>query len=109
MIWFIVSIVALPFAVWRLSSLLVSESGPFNIMDKFRYLIGIRYNEHNQIYGKNTFADLFTCVWCVSVWVSAFLVIITVINNFTGAMINIMLAGSCIAIIIDTILEKENG
>lgn len=109
MIWFIVSIIALPFAVWRLSSLFVSESGPFNIMDRFRHFIGIRYNEYNQVYGTNTFADLFTCVWCMSVWVSAFLVIITVINSFIGAMINLALAGSCIAIIIDTILEKENG
>lgn len=107
--WFVVAILALPFAVWRLSSIFVSESGPFNIMDKVRYRVGIRYNEYNQVYGTNTFADLFTCVWCMSVWVSALLVIIMIIDSFVGAMINIALAGSCIAIIIDTILEKENG
>lgn len=107
--WFLVSIIALPFAVWRLSSLFVSESGPFDIMDKIRYRVGIRYNEYNQIYTINTFADLFSCVWCMSVWVSAFLVIITIIDNFAGAMINVALAGSCIAIMIDTILEKDNG
>lgn len=107
--WFLVSIIALPFAVWRLSSILVSESGPFDMMDKLRYRVGIRYNEYNQVYGTNTFADLFTCIWCMSVWVSAILVIITMANDFIGAMINVALAGSCIAILIDTILEKENG
>lgn len=107
--WFIVAIIALPFAVWRLSSLLVSESGPFDIMDKIRHRVGIRYNEYNQVYGTNTFADLFTCIWCMSVWVSALLVIIMMIDSFAGAIVNLILAGSCSAIIIDTILEKENG
>lgn len=63
--WFFV----LSLAVWRISALLVIEDGPFDIFARFRRFIGVRYRENNTAYGTNVIAQLFTCVWCLSIWV----------------------------------------
>lgn len=59
----------LSLATWRISSLLVNESGPFGLFAWIRYWVGVQYNEHSQPYATNDFAELFTCLWCFSVWV----------------------------------------
>lgn len=58
-------------AVWRVSSLLVNEVGPFEIFARFRYAIGVRTGEYLICYGKGI-AGAFCCIWCISVWVAAF-------------------------------------
>jgi len=55
-------------AAWRIAHLLVHEDGPWDIVAKFRRLIGVRTDEYSQVYGKNQIAKLFTCVWCLSIW-----------------------------------------
>lgn len=59
---FLVAILALP--LWRLSSLLRFEDGPFEILFKFRKAIGIDENK----YPANTVTGIFTCTACFSVW-----------------------------------------
>lgn len=66
-----VQLVVLALAVWRASSLLVQEEGPFEIFARFRYRIGVRYTKTNVAIGNNELAKLFTCVWCLSVWIGA--------------------------------------
>jgi hypothetical protein len=58
-------------AVWRVTSLLVNEDGPFDIFEKVRFFVGVRWDEHSEKYGKNVLGEAFTCVWCLSVWTSA--------------------------------------
>lgn len=60
--------IILMLATWRISSLLISEAGPFKILEWFRYQIGVRVDEYSQTYGTNEFAELFTCIWCLSIW-----------------------------------------
>ena len=100
-----VSLIALPFDVWRISSILVHEAGPFDIMDKLRYFIGIRYNSASEAYGTNTIAELFLCIWCMSVWVSALLVIIMLVLPTIGTIINIIFAASAMAILLEKIIN----
>lgn len=54
---------------WRLSYLIVYEDGPLELVARFRYAIGIRYDEYNQRRTSNELAKLFNCMFCTSVWV----------------------------------------
>lgn len=54
---------------WRLTSLLVSEEGPFDAFVQIRDAIGVSTDEFSQCVGENVFAKAFCCFWCASVWV----------------------------------------
>lgn len=55
-------------ATWRISHMLVWESGPFDILDRVRELwLPINFNRNTLKY---TMFKLFSCVYCMSVWVS---------------------------------------
>ena len=61
--------ILLVLATWRITSLVSLEDGPWDILAKFRYIVGVRYDEYSQpTIFKNTFAKGIVCVWCVSVW-----------------------------------------
>lgn len=66
-------------AGWRLANMLVNENGPWAIFSRLRYRIGLRPITAKDHTGKvvtqrvalNTWAELFACVWCMSVWTAA--------------------------------------
>ena len=101
----IVALLVLGLATWRISSLLVSEEGPFGILVKFRYIIGIRYDELSNPVGTNVIADLFTCVWCASVWIGLFFAILWFINHDLAFIVSFPFALSSVAVIIDQITK----
>ena len=74
MILLLVSILA----TWRVSSLLVNESGPYDILGRFRDWVGVAYDESSRPYGKNVVAAMLLCLWCTSFWVGAVIAILTV-------------------------------
>jgi hypothetical protein len=47
-------------AVWRVSHLLTSEAGPWNLLDRFRSKLTSSF-----------FHGLFDCFYCLSLWVAA--------------------------------------
>lgn len=59
-------------ATWRVSSLLVTERGPFDMLVWVRERMGIVHNQEKEpvIYPDRFLPQLFSCVWCVSVWVA---------------------------------------
>lgn len=57
-------------AAWRMTSLMVSEDGPWDILARFRSWIGVYYDARSVACGKNVIAQALTCEWCCSVWVS---------------------------------------
>lgn len=69
-------------AVWRLSSLFVHEDGPLEIFARLRDKIGVRYDEQSRPYGSNELAKVFTCVWCVSVWIGLLWALVFYPGNF---------------------------
>jgi len=72
----IVELVLLGFATWRLTSLLYREEGPFGIFVKLREKLGIQHIDGKPcIYPDRFWCKLFSCVWCLSVWVSATFVV----------------------------------
>lgn len=58
-------------AAWRLASLLVQEAGPYRAFERWRdWLGGRKFNPHIV-----TLRALFECVWCMSLWTSALLLL----------------------------------
>ena len=91
--------VVLALAVWRLSSLLAREEGPFCIFDKIRLRLGVRYDQNSEAYGTNNISKGLICVWCNSIWVG-FVASFIVSNTIEDVIIN-TLALSAAAIIIE--------
>ena len=58
-------------ANWRIASLLTNEDehGPYEILDKARWFVGIVYDTEGFPYATNEIAKLFMCVWCISIWI----------------------------------------
>ncbi len=55
--------------IWRISSLFVQEDGPFDVFLGIREKIGIAPGSPSAV--PDTFlGGLFSCVWCMSAWVS---------------------------------------
>ena len=54
---------------WRLSSLLVSERGIADVFGKLRDAVGVGYDEKSTPIASNELAELFLCVWCMSLWI----------------------------------------
>ncbi len=71
----IITLLILTVATWRLSSLLVDETGPFDAFAELRYWIGVRLDRESQTYGTNEIAKIFTCVWCMSIWIGIMLTV----------------------------------
>lgn len=75
-------------AVWRLSSLLVDEMGPLGVFDLIRRLAN-----------KLRLGGAFSCVWCMSVWVAALVVLAHVLAPaaaFYGALVLALSAGAVV-------------
>ncbi len=54
-------------AVWRISSLLVHEDGPWDVFVRLRKLAGVSSGP-DPVEGFLT--NLLSCVWCTSLWVA---------------------------------------
>lgn len=59
-------------AVWRLSSLLAREDGPFNIFARVRSFIFWSASSRSGPIGKlaTTVSEGIVCIWCNSIWFS---------------------------------------
>jgi type IV secretory pathway VirB3-like protein len=100
-------IIILSLAVWRVTSLLVSEDGPFNVFAKMRYLLGVRYNERSEPYGLNVVSEMLLCVWCASLWVALFAAIMYIFLGTIIIYVSLPFALSTGAVIIEKIVAGE--
>jgi len=59
-------------AIYRISSLLVAERGPWNVFTKIRERMGIEHRDGYPVAGKQDtyWTRLFACLWCMSVQVA---------------------------------------
>lgn len=80
----IITLIVLSLAVWRLTSLLVSEDGPYDVLVKVRIM-----------------TRAFSCLWCLSVWLGAAVVLAWYFVPFWTVVISLPLAISGAAIMID--------
>lgn len=87
-------------AVWRLSSLLANEDGPFDVFAKLRNLLGVEYDKNGESYGTTWISKGILCIRCNSIWVAA-IVALSLSDDFATWLIH-TLALSTTAIIIDS-------
>lgn len=74
-----VSLLILALASFNIANLLTREGG-FTLKGEpvlfvFRRWVGVRYNEYNDMYGETFFGELFSCIFCMSRWTSAFVMV----------------------------------
>jgi len=83
-------------ATWRLSSLLVNEDGPGKLLRRIRDWAGA-YELGDDDEPITSLGKLFACIWCMSVWVGAFLALVA-ITPFWIVLIPFALSAAAIAI-----------
>ena len=67
-----IDFIILALATWRMSSLLADEAGPFEVLERVRYHIGVRDTSDMIPYGTNELARGALCGWCNSIWIGFF-------------------------------------
>ena len=68
----LINFIIIAFSSFCLSQFVANDawSGPFNLLHKFRHLIGARYNETSQLVGNNVVAEALLCWVCSPIWIS---------------------------------------
>ena len=68
---------AIGLASWRVSSLLVQESGPGGVFLRVREWLGIEHTDGLPTsWSGEGLAALFSCVWCMSLWMAGLMYLI---------------------------------
>lgn len=60
----------LSLVTWRICILIQQDTLPFRLGDKFRYLIGYRYDEHSQLVPTTELSRMVSCIYCLSIWIT---------------------------------------
>ena len=95
------TVIVVALAVWRLSSVLAREDGPWLVFERLRYALGVRYDDMSKRYGENVVAEGIICTWCNSVWLGILAAIGLYFAQSVTYWVCVPLAFSAVAIIID--------
>lgn len=99
-----VDFLILGLACFRLSSMLANDSGndagPWDIILRFRKIIGVYYDAHSQEKYKNGFAKGASCMWCNSVWFGLIMTVLYVILGHITVFIFLPFALSGVVVLI---------
>ena len=60
------------------------ESGPKDILTKWRHWVGVRYDEHTRPYGTSWRAEILLCFLCLSIWIAFGVGALVVIGLLAG-------------------------
>ncbi len=98
-------LIILALAIWRLSSLLTAEEGPYGIFSKFRDRAGVFYIG-NRVDAYGELAKLFSCTWCLSVWIGAIASVAYYYLREPIVWLSLPLALSAAAIVVGKFVES---
>lgn len=107
---FIVAILVIPLAVWRVSNMLsdTSQSGPFGALDWIRHISGVKHDEHSVPYaGKGSIAEMLLCVYCNSIWIGIFFTVAFLVNQIVTIILSLPLALSAVAIFLEELRTRN--
>lgn len=92
-------------AIWRISYMLVYEDGPLFVFERARELAGLRYDINSEhtipsyySIARKSLCGLFSCVYCMSVWVSFVFCAIRLVNQKAVELVAFPFALSSVAI-----------
>lgn len=104
----ITNIIIYGLAIWRISSLLVNESGPAMIFLRIREWVGITHDDSGgRVIVPETFlAQSLDCVWCCSIWVAFFFTLFWSFSPVLSLKVAVIFCLSAVAIVIDLIVSK---
>lgn len=90
-------------ATWRISSLIVHEKGPGGLFLHLRELAGITHDEDGKaaIIPETFLGELFTCVWCSSIWIGIVWVVFEALFPQPAFYCGLVFALSAGAIVMD--------
>ena len=91
-------------ATFRIANLIAYEIGLFNIFEKLRRSVGVRYNEHGVEYGTNELSKAILCLWCNSTIIGLLITLLYLAFKDIVVYVCLPFALSAIAVII-----KEKG
>ena len=84
------------------------QSGPFEVLDWFRALCGVRYSSDSVPYAKRgSLGSMLLCVDCSSVWIGLIVVAGYLINHEVTTIVSLPFALSAVAKIVETVLNKQ--
>lgn len=95
-------------AAWRVASMLVSESGPWDIFLKLRERAGIIHDDEGKalVIPDGFFPGIFSCIWCCSVWVGTFWMLFDLFYPWLALRIATAFAFSTVAILIQCFVDR---
>lgn len=92
-------ILILSSAIWRLSSLVANETGPFHMFKRFRMYCGTLCEDH-LFWRRFHLYELVNCEWCLSMWMGFIIVPLYYLFGNVVTWLALPLALSCYAIVI---------
>ena len=100
----ILDMAAIGLATWRLASLLVNEAGPGGVFLRLREWLGIEHDATGRpnIWAGDGLPALFSCVWCMSVWMAGLAYLIW----WLSPILAYILAVSAVAILAQESIER---
>lgn len=112
--YIILALALIGIATWRVSYMLVFEEGPGDLFKRIRELVGVVDNEdgsREEEYGltgiKKFLAGIFSCIYCMSIWVGAFFALFATPSP-TYYLLYLLYCSSA-AIFINLVHERLNG
>lgn len=103
-----VELLILVLATWRITSLVVEESGPWFIFERFRHLVGVRVDKTypNLKYGRNEFARGLLCFYCSSLWVGVLLSLLYILDSSSVVVLLLPFSLSGGSILVSRVLDS---
>lgn len=99
----------LALATWRLSSLLVNEAGPGDVFLKLRENFGFTHDtsKNKLIIPDGFWGELFSCIWCCSLWVGVWWVgVYTLLAHELATLVAAPFAFSTVAVLVHNCMER---
>ena len=98
------SLLLIALATWRISSLLVRESGPWDLFSRLREWAKIEYDDMGNVMNGGRLGAL-ACLECMSIWVgSLFFILFLLVGEGWTVIVALPFVFSMVAIIYDALI-----
>jgi len=104
-----IDFIVVALATWRLTSLLVWEAGPWDVLFRLRHFFGVRYDEQSARYSNHVVGKALICPWCASVWVGLASATLYLTFPASTMMVCLPLALSAVVVLLEKAVSHGEG